>query len=831
MDSPRPVQPGNSTGFASLPPGDDPLFVKIWLEDRLRTGTPPEPGDAYDEATARVVSAAVRGRRSLVVLTPDARPARAPLLLATALLREWFDRILRGVPEVERKRILYFGTSVGIRDQLSAATIEGLGGTLRLADVFVQRHLGRTAKSSSSRTEARAVAAIPLPEVVTVYSPADPALILEQEGPDLVALDIGSRAPWAHTVVKECARLEVPLLAWTHDRLPDWLPTDSDSRPAVFRWPHRPLAASLPGRREARQDPAVLLQRESVGLEPLVLTGGSSDVIARGCAEAQGALLDACAEATSSFYVDALGVHWRFLRALESLSVPFGLHEAEAPRLWGLRRLTDLAAACDRYGSAVTDRPALASLLNTARHALDAAADALCGADPPLWSAAHDVAGSINGEGTVLAFSSAARKRLFAYALLAHRNWGEADLAKRGVRLATFAEIADCALATARVVCVGLPSAAAGGRALALFEAPEVRVLLYPHQRASLGARMRAWDAALSADHDGIAAAVRSLGGDAEWCRERVALPTIQSGAGMTVGVVESGAQVRKMARPLPALDAEAEVARLFEELDEEIPEPHDVADGDGGARPAGTTSVWVESAVRVRFSDGWTVELATDDRLSVLMGGNHRELDERYVGALRPSDVILAMPGQKRQNLYGLLVDRVHRHPAFHLHLALIQRWHDEFAEGYARASRAGQNMDDLLAQIRARGSRITSVVTLYAWLRGAILCPSDGGDLLRVAESLEMPFVREHHRRIHQAANRIRGLHRSLSARIGRWMEDQLAGRYAIDDDGVLDTEWGIRFADFRDSLLLLRVLQTESVPGPLLRSRLGQFTKETT
>jgi hypothetical protein len=814
-------------GLASLPPGDDALFLKIWLEDRLRVGNPALPGDAFDEATARLVSAAVRARRSLVVLVPDAHPVRAPLLLATALLREFFDRHLSGVPDARRKRFVYFGTSVGIRDQLTAAMIEGIGGSLRLADVFVQRHLGRTTQSVTARTAA--VAAIPLAEVVTVYAPANPALALEQEQPDWVALDVGARAPWAQTVVEECARRGVPLLGWTHDRLPEWLPGDDALRPAVFRWPRRATASTPPDRPQARLEPGILLRRETVNLEPWVLTDGVADTLAGWFAQAQEALLGARGESSTPFYADALRVHWRYLRALESLTVPFGLHEAEAPRFWGLSRVADLAAACERYGAGTASRPPLAALLNTARQAMDAAVDVLRDIDPPLWAAAREIAGSTGEEGTLLAFSSPARKQLFTFALLASRNWAEADLARRGVRLATFAELTRGVPSVSRVVCVGLPSAAAGGRPLALFEAPVVRILVYPHQRASLRARVRDWNTALSADGDGNAAAVEALGGSPEWIRTEARGVAIQTGPALRVSG-GSAQEERSVVDPLPRLDAEAEVARLFEDPEDEDPQPDQMVDA-GDERWAASASVVVEDAVRVRFSDGWTVELATDDRLAVLTGGSGRDLDERYVSALRPGDVVLAMPGQKRQNLYGLLVDRVHRHPAIQLHLALIQRWHDEFAEGYARASRQGRNMDDLLAQIRARGSRITSFVTLYAWLRGAILCPSDGQDLLRVAESLEMPFVREHHHRIHVAANRIRGLHRNLSTRIGRWMEDQLAGRYGADDDVVLDPEWGVRFADFRDSLVLLRITGTEPVVGPVLRSRLGHFTQETT
>lgn len=819
--------------LAALAGSEDALFRKLWVEDRLRFGADADAGDAFDEATARLVCAAVRARARLVIVLPDALAQRAPLLFATALIRDWVDRISANKIASERDRVLYFGGSVGIRDQLAATVVGGLGREIQLSEVFRQRHVGRSGESAAARGgTATPGAAIPLPEVVTAYAPADIAGVFERENPAWVALDATSRAPWAGAVIEEAARRGLPLVAWTSERLADWLGA-MDKVAMVFRWPRRGPGAAVPDRRGARHQPALLLATEPTTVSPLVLAGEHAARVSDHLQHATAVLAQVTGEATSSFYKDAVGVHWQYLRLLETLSVPLALYEAEAGGMWGVRRASELAAGCERFRDAArASSPTLAAALDEAAHALSAAAEMLD--EPPLWRAAREIA--LAGEpGTVLAFASIARRRLFAYALLASANVSEQELAARGVRLAALAELGALAPCPARVVCVALPPASAGDRALALFCAPEMKVLVLPHQSGAVTARTRLWASALGIDPDANAAALRALGAAVD-ASVFPAGETVRLGGAARVeadGQADADAQDAKGGLGLPVLDAAQELARLFEdpaEDEDDRPAAEDDAGKDGAETAA--PAFWCASAIRLRFSGGWTADFAPDDRVTVVLGGGKRGSEERFVRAVRAGDVVLAMPGQRRQSLYALLVSRVHRHPAIQLHLTLVERWHAELEEAIRRLTVSDTGgVYGLLRQIRTRGSSITSVVTVYAWIRGAILCPQDPKDLLRVAEALDMAFTREHYRRIHAAANRIAGLHRSLSHRIGRWMEQQLSGGYGADElVDELDADWGVRFSDFRDSLLLLRTEDAIEVPGPFLRARLGHFTRET-
>ena len=205
--------------------------------------------------------------------------------------------------------------------------------------------------------------------------------------------------------------------------------------------------------------------------------------------------------------------------------------------------------------------------------------------------------------------------------------------------------------------------------------------------------------------------------------------------------------------------------------------------------------------------------------------------MDQRYVRSLRTGDrvmQVMLIHGQRRQNLYDLIVSRVHRVSAIGLRVALVRQWQDDLVLAYRGWKLHGdRNLDALLALMRERGSELTSTATLRQWLLRQTLCPADKEDLRRLAEVLEMGFVREHYRRIYGAASHLRGLHRGLANRLNRWLEQQAVG--AEEDEAVVDENLGLRFGDFRSSLQVLVVEGVATIEGPFLRTTLGAAGRE--
>jgi hypothetical protein len=287
--------------------------------------------------------------------------------------------------------------------------------------------------------------------------------------------------------------------------------------------------------------------------------------------------------------------------------------------------------------------------------------------------------------------------------------------------------------------------------------------------------------------------------------------------------------------------DTVSEVARIFQSEEESTGEEAVFIDqGEAGTATAAETSeeIWCAEAVNVQFDQGWRAYFAQDDIINVVRDGT---LDQRHVRSLRVGERVVLIHGQQRQSLYDLIISRVHKHPSIELHLAMIRRWQEDVrvAFGQWRAHTGGPNeleahgardLNGLLRRMQARGSQLVSTLTLSFWLKGFVLCPLDPEDLRRVAEVLDMGFVRQHYTRIAQAANRLRGLHRGLSLKLNRWLQDHATGVVHKSDDDVIDAELGLTFGDVRNSLLVLRVVRIETVTGPFLRSNLGRAEKDT-
>ena len=171
----------------------------------------------------------------------------------------------------------------------------------------------------------------------------------------------------------------------------------------------------------------------------------------------------------------------------------------------------------------------------------------------------------------------------------------------------------------------------------------------------------------------------------------------------------------------------------------------------------------------------------------------------------------------------------RLHQHPSLDLPIKLIRRWQSDFASSFGKwriHQRLG--LEELLEQMRRRGSALTSSFTLRIWLCGGTLCPENPDDLLRLAEVLDMDFVRQNYRHIHRAAIRLRGLHRGLSKRLNRWLEQQATGLTGGSDGAVIDADLGLTFGDFRNSLLVLRVATVQPITGPFLRTSMGTLER---
>lgn len=857
---------GIDEALSDLPGCGDDLFARLWVNRGMSFELSPHETDSFDEYSARLVCASFAPGTStnLFVVLPDNLLHRPGLLFATALIRYWYDsRPADGqTGQVVYPPVLYFGSAVGIREQLARVRIRN--STVNLAEVFRQGDVGsRGTGVGRQRSRLRAGGTLDLPRVFTVYSPADPVRILERHRPKWVAVDCGDvpDTHWLATLLKHARAKGIRVIGWGHNPLSECVALFREHG-EVFPWPARVPADYLkPGNVTASRydDLNTIFARNVVEttVQPFVLAGSSVDRLDEPLGEARRLLLKATRRnVPGRLGADALRAHWRCLNALSTLSVPLDFYESESRHVWGLEPVENLLRSCEVFREACRhDYADLSRDLDQVSGCLEEARGVLKETEPSIWEALCQlcIEEPMPDEARLITFLSRARKQLFLLALLARCNLVREDLEEVSTWVASVddlrrwtRQLADSGGASEdgavdapdinlswRPLLVGLPGAQLTPKLAPVLTQKNVDVLLYPHQGNAFARRMSEWLRLLNPNASKSLQTLRKLGCS---CFPSTEPPTAaRVGAKDSVGFnVRNGRVVGRapVTRLWEPEDETASIARLLstvEDPDEEEAPPIEVRVPDGGteAEENSTQETWCDSVLEVNFAGGWSALFDPDEQVNVLVGtSSGTRLDRRYVRSLRSDDRVLLIHGQRRQNLYDLIVSRIHRNPAIELHVALVRRWQDDFAVAYRRWKRYGErNLDDILVQMRVRGSGLTSPFTLRQWLWRHTLCPQDREDLRRLAEVLDMGFVKENYRRIDKAASRLRGLHIGLSRRLNRWLEQETVGTATQNDEDIIDEDLGLRFGDFRSSLQVLTVEKMATVRGPFLRTTLGR------
>ena len=588
--------------IAALPGTEDALFQKLWNERRLLFDGQ-KTGDNIDDWNARLIASALRSSERLLITFPDFRPHRPAFLFATALIRHFLDSRLP-IGSNTRPRsgpVLYFGSTVGIRDQLRRTGVQKP--KLSFADIFSQQHISRGATGLGCATSGGS-SAVGLPPVITVYAPADPEVIVRTYCPCWIAVDCGD-APslnWLRPLLDEAVRHGIAVIAWGQNPLSDCV-RDFEGYGQTFVWPpsiQRPDSDPC----QLQLDPENLLNSDkSTALIPIMLTGRVVSSFSDTIRDAGQMLGRVSQKLGGQFQRDAIAVHWRYLRSLETLAAPLDFYEAEAPRLWGLKSFGQLRSACASFRNACEQVARnLYGELERIGSLLDEAKDNLENQGCPLWEALsnHCISEPASCEARIILFASDARKRLFIFALLARHNIAEDDLLDFHTHVVSLNELRrwiyclqmpveaantiDLLMPPRnllwRPVVVGLPSPAIGTRLLPVFVQPNVDLMVYPHQCSSFIRRAAEWSDRLSTSKRTMETIVR-LG--------RIREPETKTfPSRLTVTeAIEMNAETATTAKITPSGqlwkpdDAVVEVARIFQNEDESVEEYFRLADQD----------------------------------------------------------------------------------------------------------------------------------------------------------------------------------------------------------------------------------------------------------
>lgn len=830
-------------GFERISELHNPLLRQLISPGKLRLRFPSPKLDSVDIHAASLVGAGLATHQSLCIVLPDTNPRRPAFLFAYALLGTWVR--LRGLGLSQLRPVLYCGVRPGIRDQLSQVTISGLGVTLD--GIFDQVHLAR---ASGAEQVGRGEEG--LPRVITAFGPANAVSLLDNLKPTFVAVDLADapKAVWLSDLLAGARERNISVVAWSTNPLSEAITQFAKDNSLV----KFPTCRSYGGHCNFGSDETsepLFQPFITTTVRPLVVTERAIRDHDANLRLAIECLRTIDATSRGSLTQSAIQIHWRLLRAIENLAVPLSFYEAESAHIWGLRSIATLRETCEHFQASVkrTDREVANQLERSIAH-LDVAVSFLTQNDPPFWAALTQMIHSEPpaDQARVIVFPSQARKEIFSLALLAKLNIALEDLEPLRTWITTlpglqlFAESRQEVAREASIlsipeslelmpILVGLPTIGQTPRLLPFFFSEEAGVVVHEYQRGWLRPSVERWDDGLSPNLATITDFVDVLARLPRLQRKPLVVPhrvSLSAARALLVDTQSSADVSFGAGEPLwdtPQL--ENEVRYLFDDEDDDSSLAQDRS-ADGGDDGSESDTLAVDRAYEVTFAGGWCGVFAGDQQLNFVVPST-RKVEERFVRALRVGDTALIIPSQPRQSLYTLIISRVHQHPSIELHLALLRRWREELQSGFQRWAKQHRDpVSRLHAELTRAGSTVTSTLALRFWLNGSTLCPADVDDVLRVAEVLDLPFVRSRYRQIENAASRIRGLHRGLSNRLNRWLNDQARASGDSHDAEVIDPALGLTFGDLRSSLIVTDVASIREVQGPFLRDTLGYIQR---
>jgi hypothetical protein len=810
--------------FRTLPSYSDELFKALWLNKKLGYSDINRI-DQIDVCNAQLICEAIRRNDRLLITLPDFSPHRPALLFATTLLSH-VPALAYARSDNQSSNVLYFGNSIGIREQLKKVRI--VGKSMVLGDVFNQTNITRRGDITSAVLKPKNN----LPQVITIYSPANPLNLISRYSPMCIAIDLDD-APevnWLEGLLQACANLQIPVLAWNQNGLSECTQLFKNFGKSVIWSP------------QIKNSNGDLGIQNTTDVQPTVIDSAEASALSLKLQKATRFLLELSSQKPGKFAFDCIGQHWRIIRNIEALSVPVDFYESEAENFFGLKCFSRLQVGGEHFRKALNSSyPTFIEPLEKTSQLCEEILSGLQHKEPPLWSALTNYCISDFSEEFTrnIVFSGRSRKELFLLAMLFFYNITEEDLAEIGIHILTLSELLimakeKCSSETTsekrqQILMVGLPSPAITGRLLPLLFYNSVNFLIYPHQAFSLRKRFERINKMVSFDGKNWGNILSHYRKSTEEVGELASssnrihlyIPELLEITTVERRKVKAAESLWQIGNPIAEIE---KILNFGDEAESDSFIFHESQSSDASE----SADLWCEEVIEIKFADNSLVRYSIDEKIQIVRYLNSGvAVEEGYVRALKQGDRIVFIHNQQRQNFYDLLISRVHQNPGMVFHLSLIRRWQEDFLKTYREWVRHdGRNIESLLKLMQSLGSRLMTSATLRNWLQGKTLCPEDMEDLHRLAEILSMSYVKAHYKKINTAAKRLRGLHIGLSRKLNRWLTGQVKGGVSRDDDEIIDVDLNLTFADLRDSLVLLDVKIVKKLNGLWLRSDLGKL-----
>ena len=273
--------------------------------------------------------------------------------------------------------VLYFGSSISIRNQLSRASVHG-DSLVKFFDTSCHKGF----------FDGQSLPTGQIPRLACVYSPVDPIGVVNATDPRWVAIDCDrvGQLPWLRDLLDYLSNRQIVTVAWSSNPLSQVRRDFIDAGAESYVWPLRVLCKERAEKTVSKNEVGAILRGDlcSRDIIPCQITGAEADSFSDYLRTAGHGLAKGMDFKDGRLSRDALHVAYRLLRTLEHLCVPLADYEVEADHYWGVSSIAQLHNGLDSFVKAVQGLP-VANVLEETRRKLEEATDWLGEHQTPLW--------------------------------------------------------------------------------------------------------------------------------------------------------------------------------------------------------------------------------------------------------------------------------------------------------------------------------------------------------------------------------------------------------------------------------------------------------------
>ena len=201
-------------------------------------------------------------------------------------------------------------------------------------------------------------------------------------------------------------------------------------------------------------------------------------------------------------------------------------------------------------------------------------------------------------------------------------------------------------------------------------------------------------------------------------------------------------------------------------------------------SRPTGSGNGSSGESADLQFelSNGEVRTASRHTRVTILR--ENGDIGRIRAGDLSPGDTVVLVESAA-EDIYDIFLESAHEKEKLRKCESVVERWHDTLRDGLEDTT-----LEDLLDEIRERGSTITDPDTIELWADGSVIGPQDPEDVQRVLAVLD-PEMEPTWEAAVQAMKDIRTEHRQIGKQARKAIESKMSSPMAAELSHSLDEE----------------------------------------